>query len=148
MYYFAYGLNMNLEFMRRVCGWHFTVIGAGVLENYEFGSDTRGYVNIRSCLGQKVFGLIYEVDDKCLKSLDEFEGYPEVFGRKAVGVRGMGGKNYRVWVYLEGSENFGKNEIREEYLKRVLVGARENRLPEEWINFLRGYCRDKYYPSV
>ena len=66
MYYFAYGSNMNLEHMRRICGWHFTVLGGVILEDYQFGPDTRGYANIRPAPGQKVYGLVYEVDQHCI----------------------------------------------------------------------------------
>lgn len=139
MYYFAYGSNMNMEHMRRICGWHFTVLGVAVLEDYQFGPDTRGYANIRPCSGKKVYGLIYELEQSSIDALDEFEGYPEVFGREEVAVKDLEGDEYKAWVYLEKPEYFGDDQIREDYLKRVLVGARENRLPEEWINFLAGF---------
>ncbi|MFA5991361.1 MAG: gamma-glutamylcyclotransferase family protein [Candidatus Doudnabacteria bacterium] len=143
MYYFAYGSNLNLEHMRRICGWHFTVLSAAVLEDYQFGPDTRGYANIRPCPGEKVYGMIYEVEQRSIDALDEFEGYPEVFGREEVVVKDLDGDEYKAWVYLEKPEYFGEHEIKEDYLKRVLVGARENRLPEEWIRFLTGFEKTK-----
>lgn len=139
MYYFAYGSNMSLEHMRRLCGWHFSVLGQAVLENYQFGPDTRGYANIRPQSGEKVYGVVYEVDQYCVDALDEFEGYPQVFGREEVVVKDPEGDEYKAWVYLEAPEYFGVDEIKEEYLKRVIAGARENHLPDGWIKFLSSF---------
>ncbi len=139
MYNFAYGSNMNLEHMRRICGWHFSVLGGAKLEGYQFGPDTRGYFNIRPSPGQKVFGALYKVEQRSIEALDEFEGYPEVFGRTEVTVKDFDGDEYKAWVYLEGPEYFGEFEIREDYLKRVLIGAKENHLPKEWIKILAGF---------
>ncbi|MFA5991455.1 MAG: gamma-glutamylcyclotransferase family protein [Candidatus Doudnabacteria bacterium] len=143
MYYFAYGSNMNLEHMRRICGWHFSVLGGAILEDYQFGPDTRGYSNIRPCPGQKVFGVLYQVEQWSINALDEFEGCPTVFNRGEVIVKDFEGETYKAWVYLESPEYFGEDEIKEDYLKRVLIGAQENHLPAEWINFLTGFEKNK-----
>ena len=79
MYYFAYGSSMNLEHMRRLCGWNFTVLGPATLQDYEFGPDSRGYANIRPQAGKQVCGVLYEVNQHCLDVLDEFEGVPDAF---------------------------------------------------------------------
>jgi gamma-glutamylcyclotransferase (GGCT)/AIG2-like uncharacterized protein YtfP len=129
--------------MRRICGWHFSVLGGAILEGYQFGSDTRGYSNIRPCLGQRVFGALYQVEQRSINALDEFEGCPTVFNRGEVIVKDFEGEIYKAWVYLETPEYFGDYEIKEDYLKRVLIGAKENHLPQEWINFLTGFEKNK-----
>ncbi|MBI5530960.1 MAG: gamma-glutamylcyclotransferase [Candidatus Doudnabacteria bacterium] len=132
---------MNLEHMRRLCGWHFRVLGAAILEGYEFGPDMRGYANIRPSAGDKVYGVLYELDEERLSILDDFEGYPNVFNRIEVEVSKVGasGNKYITWVYLEKPEQFGGSYVKEDYLKRVIIGARENRLPEAWIEKLESY---------
>ncbi len=141
MYYFAYGSNMNLEHMRRLCGWHFNVIGPAVLQDFEFGPDGRGYANIRQKGGFKVYGVLYDLDQYCLDILDDFEGCPQVFERKEVEVREGGDKSYMAWVYLEKPEKFSETEIKNDYLRRVIAGAVENHLPQEWITFLKSFER-------
>lgn len=139
MYYFAYGSNMNLDHMRRMCGWHFHVLGVGMLMDYEFGPDKRGYSNIRPKQGSKVFGVLYDLEQKGLDALDEFEGYPQVFNRIEVTIEDISKAQYKAWVYVENEDQFGGSEIKQEYLKRVLAGAQENRLPETWIKFLSSF---------
>lgn len=140
MYYFAYGSNMNLDHMRRLCGWHFRVLGAARLDGFEFGIDPRGYNNIRESQGQCVLGVLFTLDQKALGALDEFEGYPEVFKRQTVIVKGPDGHDCEAWVYLQDPDQFGgKGEP--EYMRRVIAGALENNLPQEWIKKLTSYTR-------
>ncbi len=142
MYYFAYGSNMNLEHMRRLCGWHFKVLGAAELPNYEFGPDSRGYANIRERQDSKIYGVLYELDQHALDILDEFEGYPQVFNRIEVDVADIvDGEVFTASVYIENPKNFGSGQIKEDYLKRLIAGARENRLPETWIEFLESFVQ-------
>lgn len=136
MHYFAYGSSMNFEHMRRLCGWHFTILGPATLPGFEFGVDTRGYVNIRPKAGERVLGVLYEIDQPCLDIMDEYEGYPQVFGRSRVLVTGPNGQNHEAWVYLEKPEDFGGKFVKSDHLKIILAGAVENRLPETWLKFL------------
>jgi gamma-glutamylcyclotransferase (GGCT)/AIG2-like uncharacterized protein YtfP len=139
MYYFAYGSNMNLEHMRRLCGWHVKVLGVATMADYELGPDTRGFANVRPCAGKKVYGVLFEVDQHCVDILDDFEGYPEVFGRPELTVTDSNNKAYKAWVYVEKPNEFGGTYIKADYMRRVLAGAQENRLPEEWIEFLMSF---------
>lgn len=136
MYYFAYGSNMNLHHMRRICGWHFNMLGVGILNDYEFGPDTRGYANIRPQAGKKVYGVIYDVNQPCIDALDEFEGYPDIFGRQEVTVVDEEAQTLKAWAYIEPATKFGNAPIRDDYMRRVVGGAKQNNLPEEWVEFL------------
>ncbi len=133
---------MNLEHMRRVCGWNFQVLGAAELANYEFGPDTRGYANIRPKVGSVVFGVLFGLKQEALDALDEFEGYPEVFNRVEVTVKSEFVKEANAWVYMENAEFFGGNYIKPGYLKRVISGAVENRLPQTWMKFLESFHKE------
>src|SRR5258708_4069015 len=101
MYYFAYGSNMNIDHMRRMCGWHCHLINRAKLPNYEIGSDLRGYANIRPNVGEVVHGVLYDMDQQGLDALDVFEGYPKVFGREEVVVLDDAEKKYKAWEYIE-----------------------------------------------
>ena len=120
MYYFAYGSNMNLEHMRRLCGWNFTVVGPAFLKDYELGPDSRGYANIRPQAGKQVAGVLYDIDQRSLVALDEFEGYPDVFSRPQITVKDSSGNNFNAWVYVEPKEQFGGQAI----LRKIIFAAR------------------------
>jgi gamma-glutamylcyclotransferase (GGCT)/AIG2-like uncharacterized protein YtfP len=139
MYYFAYGSSMNFHQMRRICGWHFTMLGMAVLSDYEFGFDLRGYNAIRQKAGSKVFGVLYEIDQQCLNAMDEYEGYPNVFNRIEVLVKGGQGKSFKAWVYLEKPEDFGGKEVKQQHLQMIIAGAMASHLPKEWIDYLMSF---------
>lgn len=143
MYYFAYSSNMNLEHMRRLCGWRFNVMGQAVLNDYEVGPDLRGYFNIRKKMGAKVMGVLYKLDEDCLKALDDIEGFPEVFSRAEILVNDIAGHAVKAWVYIQSPEKFGGDYIKENFLKMVIAGAEGNRLPQQWIKFLQSFCHPK-----
>lgn len=139
MHYFAYGSNMVFGQMRRLCGRRFEVVGVGILENFAFSPDKRGFANIQPHQGEKVYGILYTVDENCMLALDEFEGHPDIFARTEVEVGDMSGHSYKAWVYMEKPEFFGGDYIRAEYLNRLLHAAEANRLPQEWITFLKSF---------
>jgi gamma-glutamylcyclotransferase (GGCT)/AIG2-like uncharacterized protein YtfP len=139
MYYFAYGSNMNLEHMRKLCGWHCQLLCRTKLPNFEVGLDSRGYANIRPKVQDEVWGLLFEIDEDGLNMLDEFEGYPTVFGREEVTVFDDNKVKYKAQVYIEPATEFGGNEARVEYFRRVIGAAYEHHLPEEWIRKLEGF---------
>ncbi len=133
---------MNFEHMRRLCGWHFTVLGSATLPDFEFGPDLRGYATIRPRQGSAVAGVLYEVDSECIEALDDFDGYPQVFDRIEVEVVGSDSHKAQAWVYAQSPEKFGGRFIKQEFLKRVIAAARDNRLPEPWIKFLETFANN------
>lgn len=139
MYYFAYGSNMNLEHMRKLCGWNFTVLGVAYLPEYNIAPDFRGYINIKPNSGTKVYGVLYKVNQEVLDTLDEFEGYPTVFNRQMITVVDEENDNYDAWVYIETPGQFGGDFVKAEYINRVIIGAKENHLPAEWIEYLKNF---------
>lgn len=125
--------------MRRLCGWHCKLLCRAKLPDFEIGLDTRGYANIRHNLKHEVWGVLYEIDEDGISMLDKFEGYPAVFGREEITVLDENKVKYKAQVYIEPSHEFGGKEAREEYFRRVIGGAYENHLPEEWIEKLEGF---------
>lgn len=141
MHYFAYGSNLDLSHMRRLCGWHCHVLSRGTLENYELGLDHRGYGNICQKQGEKVLGIIYEIDTHCIEALDEFEGSPKVFARQEVGVIDEQGNPLKAWVYIEAVEKQEKQQPNTSYWQRVVMGAKEQNLPKQWVKKLEEYLK-------
>ena len=141
MYYFAYGSNMVREHMRRLCGRHSIMLSRALLPHYELGVDLRGYATIRQNKLEHVYGILYEIDEIALDTLDHFEGYPNVFGRTKVTVKDEEHNEYEVWVYMEPEDQFGGEFANQDYFQRAIASARENRLPAKWIKKLEGFIR-------
>ncbi len=81
MYYFAYGSNMNWPQMQRRCpSAQFVCVAR--LTNYEFGITRHsrlrncGTANVFPAQGKEVCGIVYDVSEADLVTLDSFEdGY-------------------------------------------------------------------------
>ena len=77
MEYFAYGSNMNPERMKQRIGWSPPSRGA-VLQDYQLMFDKQsndgGKANIHPLKGESVEGVLYQLAEKDLLSLDGFEG--------------------------------------------------------------------------
>jgi gamma-glutamylcyclotransferase (GGCT)/AIG2-like uncharacterized protein YtfP len=142
MYYFAYGTNMSLDQMRRLCGRHFLVLGTATLSDYEFVADLRGFISARPKSQSKLFGVLYEADQHCIDALDDFEGYPDVFNRAEVEVLDSLGNKRKAWMYLQDPEKLGGTFIKQEPMKRITAAARDNHLPEQWIKFLESFIQN------
>ena len=86
MYYFAYASNLSREQMLKHCPEAQPKFTA-TLPNYKLiftrGSRAQpgGIASIKRARGEKVLGGIYEISEKCLRSLDKHEGYPDVCTR-------------------------------------------------------------------
>ena len=139
MYYFAYGSNMAFEQMRRLCGWHFQIVGVAILQDFKFAPDKRGFATIEPKPGSKVYGVLYNVDQHAIDALDEFEGYPDVFERPELRVKDLAGTDYKVWAYVEQPKFFGGDSIKQHYIDRVVAAAEANRLPQDYVNFLKKF---------
>ena len=71
--YFAYGSNINLDQMRYRCP-DATVYGQAVLDNYDLRFRGSGVATVEPKEGACVYGLLWELTDKCEASLDRYSG--------------------------------------------------------------------------
>ncbi len=86
--YFAYGSNINLDQMKRRCPGAVPIMPV-VLNNYEL--SFRGMGGVATILpkeGAKVHGLLWDLTPACEHSLDRYEGYPRLYGKETVTVKG------------------------------------------------------------
>lgn len=141
MYYFAYGSNMSLDHMRRLCGWHCQLLGRATLPEFEIGLDKRGYANIKANPKELVYGVLFEIDEDGIKLLDGFEGYPDIFDRAEVEVFDENKVVYKAQVYWEPKEELDGTEPKQEYFRRVIAAAHDNKLPQEWIKKLEQFAQ-------
>ena len=86
-YYFAYGSNCNLGQMAHRCP-DATLVGRVTLQNYRLTFNGRGMMrsggvaSVRRHNGRYVPGLLWEITPECERSLDRYEGYPHLYGKK------------------------------------------------------------------
>jgi len=129
MYYFAYGSNLNQRQMLERCPDSKPVFTAS-LPNYKlvFVGWSRqwrgGVVSIRPFRGEKVLGAIYEVSDKDLKRLDNYQGYPNNYTRLNVTVFEEGGEPIKAITYIKSGQS-DEAQPSKEYLALIQQGYRD-----------------------
>lgn len=129
MYYFAYGSNLNQRQMLERCPDSKPVFTAS-LPNYKlvFVGWSRqwrgGVVSIRPFRGERVPGAIYEVSDKDLKRLDNYQGYPNNYTRLNVTVFDEGGEPIKAITYIKSGQS-DEAQPSKEYLALIQQGYRD-----------------------
>jgi len=129
MYYFAYGSNLNQRQMLERCPDSKPVFTAS-LPNYKlvlvgWSRQWRGgVVSIRPSRGEKVLGAIYEVSDRDLKRLDNYQGYPNNYTRLNVTVFDEGGEPIKAITYIKSGQS-DEAQPSKEYLALIQQGYRD-----------------------
>jgi gamma-glutamylcyclotransferase (GGCT)/AIG2-like uncharacterized protein YtfP len=91
--YFAYGSNMNLKRMGerkiRFSQRNHATLSGWRLEFNKMASrnSQEGYANIVPDENETVEGILYEIEDSDISILDQYEGYPDHYGRSSVKVQ-------------------------------------------------------------
>jgi gamma-glutamylcyclotransferase (GGCT)/AIG2-like uncharacterized protein YtfP len=80
-YYFAYGSNMNHEHMKFRCPKS-KYIGTHTLPEYEL--VFRSVADVQQSKGSSVNGALFAITEECERSLDRYEGYPNLYTKKYV----------------------------------------------------------------
>jgi gamma-glutamylcyclotransferase (GGCT)/AIG2-like uncharacterized protein YtfP len=142
VWYFAYGSNMSREQVRHRAGEPAEEKTAR-LENFElnFNKIARGgsgTAHIVAAEGRVVHGVLYRLTEAQLKKLDRFEGVPEHYRRSEVNVLDADGKRIAAQVYLARKVRRGLKPERA-YLQRILEGATEHELPDDYIEQLKKF---------
>ena len=137
MLYFAYGANMNHAHMKERCpGGRFlrSVILQGNRFVYDGYSEARqgAVANIVVSESEAVRGGLFEITESDKLALDAFEDYPKSYDRKAVAVRDHEGTSYEAWAYFRTGRALGQPHP--DYEKIVLQGAKDCRLPDEYVD--------------
>jgi gamma-glutamylcyclotransferase (GGCT)/AIG2-like uncharacterized protein YtfP len=93
--YFGYGMNTDPEQMRMRTGQPLP-LGRGMIRDHAFRFALHADVYPKK--GVNTYGVLWEIDDEALKSLDNREGYPYYYDRKMVTVE-ANGTTYQAWMY-------------------------------------------------
>ena len=148
MLYVAYGSNLDPEQMQSRCPGY-SVVGLGALRDHRLAfplySNTwgGGVSSIQLAHGHVVWGMLYELTEEHLKTLDTFEEFRgpgdqhNVYDREQVTVEltrpddGSFPRRVRAATYIARPAKPSPPSRR--HLDTILRGARHNRLPEEYI---------------
>ncbi len=94
-HYFGYGMNSDPEQMIMRTG-NPLALGRGMVRDHAFRFALHADVYPQE--GTNTYGVLWEIDDEALKSLDQREGYPYYYNRKLVTVE-ANGTTYQAWMY-------------------------------------------------
>ena len=129
MYYFAYGSNLNRKQMQERCPDSKPKFVA-TLHNYKliFSGWSRkwrgGVTTIRRFRRERVLGAVYDISEQCLRQLDRYEGYPDVYDRIKVTVFDEDGQPIEAITYIKSGQS-EETQPSKEYLAVIQQGYRD-----------------------
>ncbi len=126
--YFAYGSNMNLNQMAFRCP-DTEVIESVQVENYRLAFRGSGVATILPEYGSRVEGVLWRISVDDEKSLDVYEGYPRLYGKREIEVQLPGGQRTSTMVYCMNNP-YAKYPATPPrgYLEGILEGCRQNEI--------------------
>jgi gamma-glutamylcyclotransferase (GGCT)/AIG2-like uncharacterized protein YtfP len=151
MLYFAFGSNLDPEQMQRRCPGS-KVVGLAALRDHRLSYPLTshdwggGVAGVHAAHGETVWGVLYDVSEADLASLDGYEGFRgpgdqhNLYDRETTTVEltrpddGSIPRRVRAWIYLARQANPARPSRR--YLDAIVRGARHHRLPEEYVSAL------------
>lgn len=104
------------------------------LADHDWLINERGVATVEPFSGSQVHGVVWDVSDHDLATLDSAEGVPARYRRDRLTVHTGDGPS-EAWVYIDHRVEPGPP--RPGYLERIIDGALHHGLPYRWIEFLR-----------
>ena len=131
--YFAYGSNLDVAQMARRCPDAANPRPA-TLADHDWLINERGVATVEPFDGSQVHGVLWQVSDTDLATLDSAEGVPVRYRRDRLVVHTDDGPT-DAWVYVDHRVEPGAP--RPGYLERIIDGATHHSLPPNWLEFLK-----------
>jgi phage replication-related protein YjqB (UPF0714/DUF867 family)/gamma-glutamylcyclotransferase (GGCT)/AIG2-like uncharacterized protein YtfP len=131
--YFAYGSNLCTTQMAQRCPDAADPRPA-TLADHDWLINQRGVATVEPFDGSQVHGVVWQVSDRDLATLDSAEGVPVRYRRDRMVVHTADGPA-PAWVYIDHRVEPGAP--RPGYLERIIDGAMHHGLPHRWLEFLR-----------
>jgi len=131
--YFAYGSNLCVDQMAQRCP-DATDPRRAVLSDHDWLINERGVATVEPLAGNEVHGVLWQLSDHDLDTLDSAEGVPVRYRRDRLTVQTDDGPAPS-WVYIDHRVTPGAP--RPGYLPKIINGAIHHRLPQRWVDFLR-----------
>jgi gamma-glutamylcyclotransferase (GGCT)/AIG2-like uncharacterized protein YtfP len=140
MKYFAYGSNMSREELRAWCpSAEFVTIARLPNHRLDFTRHSRrrqgGVADVVPSNGDEVWGVVYDIPSDELPALDRKEGVPNAYQREYVSVIVQSGERAEALTYTV-VHKVPTELPSERYLDLILKGAREWKLPAEYVRKL------------
>ena len=132
-HYFAYGSNLCVRQMARRCPDAVNPRPA-TLADHDWLINERGVATVQPFDGSQVHGVIWQLSDHDLATLDSAEGVPVRYRRDRLTVHTDDGPA-EAWVYIDHRVDPGPP--RPGYLERIIDGALHHGLPQRWVDFLQ-----------
>ena len=105
-----------------------------VLSDHDWLINQRGVATVEPFAGNQVHGVLWQISDHDLATLDSAEGVPVRYRRDRLTVHTDDGPS-PAWVYIDHRVTPGPP--RPGYLPTIIDGALHHGLPQRWIDFLR-----------
>jgi gamma-glutamylcyclotransferase (GGCT)/AIG2-like uncharacterized protein YtfP len=139
--YFAYGSNMNRGLMQRHCP-DAREIGTAALSGYRFVITIDGYASIVPHPGDMVHGVLWQLTPRDIAVLNAYESLDSgLYFKTTLAVRRNGRRaSAMVYIARDGAEGRPKPG----YLDVVLAGAREWRLPEDYVRHIARWSGSRW----
>jgi phage replication-related protein YjqB (UPF0714/DUF867 family) len=131
--YFAYGSNLCTAQMARRCP-DAAHPRPAMLADHDWLINQRGVATVEPFDGSQVHGVVWQVSDRDLATLDSAEGVPVRYRRDRLVVHTDDGPA-PAWVYVDHRVEPGAP--RPGYLERIIDGAMHHGLPQRWLEFLK-----------
>ena len=137
MYYFAYGSNMSHSRMHQRCPSS-KFLKRAYLRKHNlvfdgYSADWNGAVaNIVESPNETAWGGVFEINEDNLAALDCYEGYPKKYNRRRVTLKEDEGKEFKAFLYYRPLKELGSPS--NDYLNKIIEGARDCGLPNEYKN--------------
>src|SRR3984885_14145316 len=130
--YFAYGSNLCVRQMALRCPDAADPLPA-VLSDHDWLINGPGVPAVEPFAGNQVHGVLWQLSDHDLATLDSAEGVPVRYRRDRLTVHTNDGPA-RAWVYIDHRVTPGPP--RPGYLPKIINGAIHHGLPQSWVDFL------------
>jgi phage replication-related protein YjqB (UPF0714/DUF867 family) len=130
--YFAYGSNLSVAQMALRCP-DATDPRPAKLADHDWLINERGVATVEPFDGSQVHGVVWQISDEDLATLDRAEGVPVRYRRDRTVVNTQDGPT-EAWVYVDHRVEPGA--AREGYLERIIEAAGHHGLPSRWVEFL------------
>lgn len=136
---FAYGSNMNINRLKNRVPSAIKISNAS-LGGYSFAfnkkstdGSVKGNIEQTKNANDKVWGVVFEMDEKEKEKLDDAEGLGKGYNEKVIEVTGTDGQLIKAQVYIADSAVIDNTlQPYDWYKEYVISGAKENRLPEDY----------------
>jgi len=134
--HFAYGANMSRAVMRKR-GPLAKPVGVASLANHRFLITADGYASVAPRRGENVYGVLWRLTPRDLVTLAAWENIAGGLYRAQMLPVRQGGRQSRALIYLARPCPEGRAKIG--YMELVIAATMEWRLPQLYIDTLRGW---------